>query len=666
MNNDVNTNDSNGSNNCINNYGSLQLLCHDNGIAGNDDVRDDNDDNLHPQQTPLLLPQQDQQGQHCYVSQPLYYSVIFILIIEMMERMTYYGIINSETSYLTGMYSNANQHRSNRDWYPHMTAVIASSYTSTAIGIAYTSPFLGGIVADTILGDYWAIILGVSTLYIPGVILIAITTIPNMFGWDTFNRTALTMGMLFLMPMGTGFIKAIVNGAYSCIVASCVFPIVLCLESESISHWYLLSNHITSDMYFIVFGAKQYHPIHQVEQIESYYVTFYMVIIVGAFSGGIIVPIVASQMNIEIAYMIPVVCLIIGFMVFVSGTNRYIKQQPVPIAILWQRLCLLLHHHASWTRTLMSTTTTTSTVPTTPSLSSIPFESSFLQMMDHQNVDNENTHRRLLSIIPLSCLVLPFTILFAQIPTVFILQGHAMKSMYYNGIIDASIMACSLSIFGFISCVILTTYIYPTLASPRYNIRIPTTYKYAIGTTFAAIAIMCSMVVDYSIKLSYYHTINNGNNEQQQIPVTYQIFQFMFLAMGEVFVFPTSYEVAYTVSPTNTKSIASSIQLFFSIGLANFICVGLYYICGQWFPTSTIPTTVTTTIAGPTTTTMMGRTEAYAESELQKFMMVLLGIATFGIILNLSPPIKNWVERLRLEATNTAIAKNEHPNGRTE
>jgi proton-dependent oligopeptide transporter, POT family len=107
-----------------------------------------------------------------YALKPLYYSVLFILIVEGLERFTYYGINTTQTAFLIGTYDQV--------WNANLTSVQAASYTSASIGIAYTAPFLGGILADGLLGEYWCIILGVAGLYIPGLVLIALTTFPGL------------------------------------------------------------------------------------------------------------------------------------------------------------------------------------------------------------------------------------------------------------------------------------------------------------------------------------------------------------------------------------------------------------------------------------------------------------------------------------------------------
>jgi POT family proton-dependent oligopeptide transporter len=63
-----------------------------------------------------------------YSLQPMFFSVVFILLVELLERFSFYGVNYTQTSFLTGVY--------NRDWNADMNSVAASSYVSisTAVG----------------------------------------------------------------------------------------------------------------------------------------------------------------------------------------------------------------------------------------------------------------------------------------------------------------------------------------------------------------------------------------------------------------------------------------------------------------------------------------------------------------------------------------------------
>lgn len=130
-----------------------------------------------------------------FALKPLVYSVLFILLVECLERFTYYGINNTQTAFLTGVYD--------AHWNANMTATEAASMTSLSVAVAYSSPFLGAILADGLLGDFWNIVFGTSLLYIPGIILIALTTIPQLLG-STFNLHVLCAGLFVLISPGNG------------------------------------------------------------------------------------------------------------------------------------------------------------------------------------------------------------------------------------------------------------------------------------------------------------------------------------------------------------------------------------------------------------------------------------------------------------------------------
>ena len=150
----------------------------------------------------------DSTGQEYYYSlNPMSYAVIFILLVELFERFSFYGIYYTQTLFLTGAY--------NDDWNAGFASVTASTFVSISTMVAYTTPFIGAYVSDRVFGDYYTLLLGLLVFYIPGIVLIVLTTIPNLFGRSTFNRSMLTTGILFLWPLGTGIVKSIVNGTFS-------------------------------------------------------------------------------------------------------------------------------------------------------------------------------------------------------------------------------------------------------------------------------------------------------------------------------------------------------------------------------------------------------------------------------------------------------------------
>jgi hypothetical protein len=174
-----------------------------------------------------LLSRDEAGHKYTHVLKPLFYSVCFILLVELLERLAYYGVVFTQLSYLSGHYDSA--------WSANMTSVEASAFVGSSVAITYTMPFVGAIVADSLLGNFWTILLFSLVFYLPGLLLIALSSYPFLVS-ATFPITMVTWAMLGLYPMGAGAIKACVN----------------------------------------VMGAQQYHPVLQKAQIERFYVNFYL------------------------------------------------------------------------------------------------------------------------------------------------------------------------------------------------------------------------------------------------------------------------------------------------------------------------------------------------------------------------------------------------------
>jgi len=462
--------------------------------------------------------------------QPMFYSVIFILLVELLERFSFYGINYTQTSYLTGAY--------NSEWNAGMDAIPASSYVAISVAVAYTTPFLGAVLADSLLGDYKSILVGIMAFYLPGLFLIAFTTIPGLLGKE-FNRQALAVGLLFLWPVGTGIVKSIVN----------------------------------------VFGAKQYHPLLQSSLIEAYYVKFYMCINIGALVGGVLVPLIAQQ-NVTTAYFLPVLMLTLGGLLFMLGSSRYVKSKPKGNLFATKKYPRL----------------------------------------------GKTDPIGLNVILRVSLLVVPFNIAYSQMATTFIVQGTVMKKAF--GWIDAASMnnADAISVLMFGSLV--GNVFYPFLANR--GIKIPTTYKFAIGSALGALAIAWALFVEHKINSHFQET-------GKKISIVWQTWSYVLIGAGEIFAVSAAYEVAFSAAPPEKKVLASAVNLFCIGALPNYLCLILYHLCKPWFENSRGTTSIT-------------RIADYVTADVHNYFWLLLLISVFGVFLNLLPPVRSFVESVEEKA----------------
>lgn len=474
-----------------------------------------------------------------YHLQPMRYSVINILLVELFERFSFYGINYTQTLFLTGAYDS--------HWNADLTSVEASTYVSVSVAVAYSTPFIGALLADYVLGDYWTLFVGAICFYIPGLVLIVLTSIPGALG-ETFNHNALAMGLLVLWPIGTGVVKSVVN----------------------------------------VFGAKQFHPLLQSRWIEAYYVKFYMCINIGALVGGIVVPILA-QVNVTAAYLLPVIMLSLGVLLFLVASKRYVIAKPK-----WDR----------WKGNVW------------------PWKSSAKNLED--SFDDDGIP--LWSIFRICVLIIPFSIAYSQMSTTFILQGKVMRKI---GLVDAACMnnadALSVLFFGHV----VGTWFYPALA--RRGIKLPTTQKFALGSFLGALAVAWALVVEGWITKEYQAT-------GEKISILWQTVSYVLIGAGEIFAVSAAYEVAFTASSPERKVLASAVNLFCIGGLPNVFCIGLYNACKPWFRNSH-------------GNANLSRVQDYASAQVERYFMLLFFLTMGGVLLNLLPSVRTMVESVEDRAT---------------
>lgn len=490
-----------------------------------------------------------------YSLSPMTYSVIFILLVELLERFSFYGVNYTMTSFLTGAYDDRKDHFDESErWNADMSAIQASSMVSISTAIAYSMPFFGAVLADVFLGDYKAMLVGSICFYLPGLLLILSSSVPHLWGLERFSRKALCTGLLFLWPVGTGIVKSIVN----------------------------------------VFGAKQFHPLLQSSLIESYYVKFYMCINIGALIGGIIVPLVA-QTDVTLAYTFPVAMLMIGIVLFLAGTPRYVRHPPK--GDLFKGININFFNTSKKKR----------------------WESASDQSSDLSALG---------TIFKISALIVPFNIAYSQMATTFIIQGTVMKRAF--GWIDAASMnnadALSVLFFGHV----VGSHLYPYLN--QKGIRLTTTNKFALGSSLGAIAIAWALFLEHKI-----HTQYELNGEK--ISILWQTLAYVLIGAGEIFAVSAAYEVAFTASPPEQKVLSSALNLFCVGGIPNLLCLVLYNLCKRWF----LPTTGKGSKS-------ISSLEDYVSAEVYKYFLVLFAIACMGVVINTLPSVHNYVSTVEENA----------------
>jgi len=210
--------------------------------------------------------------------------------------------------------------------------------------------------------------------------------------------------------------------------------------------------------------------------------------------------------------------------------------------------------------------------------------------------------------------------------TTFIVQGTVMSKAF--GVFDVASMnsldIISVLFFGSITA----NYIYPYLA--KRSIKIPTTYKLAIGSLLGSCAMAWAILVETMIHSTFERT-------GEQVSVLWQGPSYILIGFGEIFAISTAYEVAFTASPPDKKFMASAIGVFCIGGLPSMICIALIDSCSEWFTNSRGNKNIE-------------HIEDYVTARVGKYFVALLSIMVFGAIINIMPFVKLYVESIEERA----------------
>jgi solute carrier family 15 (peptide/histidine transporter), member 3/4 len=300
-----------------------------------------------------------------------------------------------------------------------------------------------------------------------------------------------------------------------------------------------------------ILGGSQYHPEEHVEEITRFFTFFYSAINVGAIVGGIVVPIVQQATgSYFIGYLIPLCSFALAIGVFIIGSPRYIKMEPQGSQV----------------------------VQVMRVIGSCIKECSPIGRMKESNGGRYSDKfvgetQSLLNLVPLFALTVPFNICYNQMTTVFYTQGTKLSSYFFGVPMTPSLMQNVDPISVIVFSLIVEYFLYNKL---RERDMMPSVLvRFFVGCCMGTISVLCAMGLERAIM--------NSPDPENTISIWWQVPQFCFIAIGEIFLISTSYEVAFTYSPESMKAVGSALNLLF-IGAAAFAAGGINAACASWMP----------------------------------------------------------------------------------
>lgn len=475
----------------------------------------------------------------------------FILGTFFCERLAFYGISTNLVNYLLDTL--------------HKGTVNAAKDITNWKGTCYLTPLIGAIVADTYWGRYWTIA-GFTTVYLMGMVTLTLSASMSAFKpaecvesvcpSATTEQYAVFITALYLIALGTGGIKP------------CIWP----------------------------FGADQFDDTDPKERVKkgSYFNWFYFSQNIGAIIASSLLVWIQDKIGWGIGFGIPTVVMVVCIASLFLGTSLYRFHKPggSPLTRIGQVLV------ASFRKRNLNVLEGRSILYETKDTTSSAIEGS--RKLEHSNelrcldkaavVSDAETEcgdlsnpwrlctvtqveelKILIRMLPILAAGIVFSAVFAQMSTLFVVQGKMMDRVVGS----VTIPAASLSLFNSVSIIIWVP-IYDRAVIPivkRYagNERgFSQLQRMEIGL-FVSIVCMSAAALVETKRLQLAKELGLTDKKVAvPLSILWQIPQYFLIGAAEVFTFVGQHEFFYEQAPDAMRSLCSALSLLTN-SLGNYL-----------------------------------------------------------------------------------------------
>ncbi|KAJ5805206.1 hypothetical protein N7474_011093 [Penicillium riverlandense] len=440
---------------------------------------------------------------------------LLILIVELGERFTYFGLSGPIQNYINNPYDPG----SDLPGALGKGQAVASALGNFFKFWAYASTIIGAIMADQYLGKFKAIAVSLA-IYIVGLIVLVSTSTPQ--GIQSGAGFGGLIAAMVIIGLGTGGIKANVTPMCAEQYQNAE-PVVKTLKS---GEQVIVDPELT---------------------VERLFMWFYWVVNVGALSPLITVNVEAKK-SFWLAYLIPLIAIILSGVVFLAGQKRYVKIPPKGSAIIDACRVLNIVRQEKHFKNAMP-----SALQESGNLNKYPFA-----LAPHYTDEYVSDVRRGF----MSCrmfIFFPFYfICWIQIWNNLISQAGQMALHGTPNDLLQNLDPIALCIF----IPLLDLGIYPMLR--KFKINFSPVRRIFTGFLLASFSMVYASVLQHYIYISPPNSIH----------VWIQAPAYIFVAFSEAFIIVTGLELAFTHAPKNLRSVISAL-FWLTIGIAAAICIGL-------------------------------------------------------------------------------------------
>ncbi|EUC39969.1 hypothetical protein COCMIDRAFT_41624 [Bipolaris oryzae ATCC 44560] len=444
--------------------------------------------------------------------------VLLILIVELGERFTYFGLSAPIQNYIK------NPHDSHSDL---PGALGRGQAVATALGNffkfwAYASTVVGAIVADQHLGRFKTIALGCGVYIVGLVILVATSTPAGIQSGAGFGGLVAAM---VVIGLGTGSIKA--NVTPMC--AEQYKPDAAYTKRLATGEWVIVDPELT---------------------VERMFNWFYWAVNVGALSPLITVN-VEAHVGFWVAYLIPLVVIVIAAMIFIFSSRLFVQTPPHGSAIVdAARIVAIAIKEGGFEKAKPSALEVQGTLSRHPFALSPKYTDKSVK-----EVQMGITACKFFLFLPL------YFVCWIQIWNNLISQAGDMALHGTPNDLLQNLDPIALIIF----IPLLDFFIYPLLR--KHKINFSPVLRMTAGFLLAAMAMAYASVLQHYIYKS----------PRTSIHVWIQAPAYILVAFSEAFVIITGLELAYTKAPTRYDPYM--VWMYGSLAIVGFIAGCALYVC---------------------------------------------------------------------------------------
>ncbi|GLT26167.1 hypothetical protein SLA2020_012520 [Shorea laevis] len=466
-------------------------------------------------------------------------SASLIVGIEVCERLATITIATNLVTYLVGTM--------------HLPSATASNALSYFGGTSYLLCFLGGIVSDSLLGQYWSI---------------TIFSVINALG----------TGLLAVVTSLQKFHPSPCNPA---------FPNT-CIEADNFQMGVFYTALYTYSIGFAgvkssvsPFGANQFDIKNQQEkqQKEDFFNRYFLIINFGSLLAVTVLNYVQDQVGSKWGYGCCSIAMLVAFFVFISGIKRYRyrEQEDCPILQILQVLVAAIRKRnivfPSSERFFFENTpeelrlTTTNNFRFLDKAAMITEEDGGMEEITSSlnpwrlaTVTKVEEVKMLCRLMPIWATTIMFWTVYAQIYSFSVQQAATMdRSLGKNFPVPVSSFGVFLIVSGILFLAIYDRLIMPLFRKSKKSKGLTNLQKIGVGLFFSILGMVAAAFVE-ARRLSVVKEIR-GPQATLPISALWLLPQFIFIGIGEAFTCSGQLHFFINESPKGMKAIGTGLFL---------------------------------------------------------------------------------------------------------